>query len=205
MIRPVATLRRAQQGVVLFIALIVLVAMSLAGLALMRSVDTGTIIAGNLAFRQSAMHVGDIGVEAARNWLGNVTPTDTLKDDQPAITGGQGYYATWGDNLDLLGNDPDVTKVDYDWSGAIAVTTPAPPAGYNVKYVIHRLCKGTGLPTTTTCVKLTSGAGSTASGTKGAASFGSFAISVPTNALYRVTVQVTGPRNSVSYVQAVVY
>jgi len=196
-------LRRGQQGVVLFIALIVLVAMSLAGIALMRGVDTGTIIAGNLAFRQSAMHVADIGVEAARTWLTGVTPTATLYNDQPAITGGQGYFANWAQDLDLLGNDP--LKVDYNWNNAIAVTSPAPPAGYSVSYVIHRLCKQAGDPVSITCVKQTVGAGSTASGTKGAASFGTFAIQVPTNALYRVTVRVVGPRNSVSYVQAVVY
>lgn len=196
-------LRRGQQGVVLFIALIVLVAMSLAGIALMRGVDTGTIIAGNLAFRQGAMHVADIGVEAARTWLTGVTPTTTLYNDQPAITGGQGYFANWAEDLDLLGNDP--VKVDYNWNNAIAVTSPAPPAGYSVSYVIHRLCKQTGDPVSITCVKQTVGAGSTASGTKGAASFGTFAIQVPTNALYRVTVRVVGPRNSVSYVQAVVY
>jgi Tfp pilus assembly protein PilX len=54
--------RRAQQGVVLFIALIVLVAMSLAGIALMRSVDTNVLIAGNLAFRQGATMAGDWGI-----------------------------------------------------------------------------------------------------------------------------------------------
>ena len=41
-------LRRTQSGVVLFIALIVLVAMTLAGIAIMRSVDTGNQIAGNV-------------------------------------------------------------------------------------------------------------------------------------------------------------
>jgi len=116
-----------------------------------------------------------------------------------------GYFANWGENIDLVGNDPDVTKIDYNWNNAIAVTSPAPPSGYNVSYVIHRLCKQTGDPTSITCVKQTVGAGSTASGTKGAASFGTFAIQVPTNALYRITVRVVGPRNSVSYVQAVVY
>ena len=60
---------RRQHGVVMFISLIILVAMTLAGIALMRSVDTGTIIAGNLAFRQNTTYVGDIGVEAARAWL----------------------------------------------------------------------------------------------------------------------------------------
>lgn len=52
-------MRRAQQGVVLFVALIILVAMTLAGIALMRSVDTNVLIAGNLAFRQGATMAGD--------------------------------------------------------------------------------------------------------------------------------------------------
>jgi len=73
-----------------------------------------------------------------------------------------------------------------------------------VSYVIHRLCKATGDPASVTCVKQTTG-GSTSSGTKGAAAFGSYAIQVPTNALYRITVRVVGPRNNVSYVQAVVF
>ena len=47
-----------QSGVVLFIALIVLVAMSLAGVALVRSVDTNLLIAGNLAFKQGDTCVG---------------------------------------------------------------------------------------------------------------------------------------------------
>lgn len=199
------TVRKAQEGVVLFIALIVLVAMSLAGVALMRNVDTGTVIAGNLAFRQSAMHVGDIGVEAARNWLMNVTPMATLYNDQPGVAGGAGYFANWGENVDLLGNDVDPLKVDYNWNNAIVVASPAPPTGYEVRYVIHRLCKQTGDPASITCVKQTGSTTSVASGTKGAASFGSFAISVPTNALYRITVRVKGPRNSISYVQAVVF
>ena len=62
-------MRRAQQGVVLFIALIILVAMTLAGIALMRSVDTNVLIAGNLAFRQANTMYADTGVEAARAWF----------------------------------------------------------------------------------------------------------------------------------------
>ena len=40
-----------QHGVVLFIALIVMVALSLAAIALIRSVDTTNAVVGNLAFR----------------------------------------------------------------------------------------------------------------------------------------------------------
>ena len=52
-----------QRGLVLFFALIALVAMSLAALALVRSVDTSTLISGNLAFRQAATTSADGGVE----------------------------------------------------------------------------------------------------------------------------------------------
>ncbi len=194
-------LRRTQQGLVLFIALIVLVAMSLAGIALLRGVDTGTIVSGNLAFRQAAMHVGDIGVEAGRTFLMNTTPTSTLYNDN----GSAGYYAQWAEAVDLLGNKTATTSDNFNWSTAVNVTSPTPPAGYAVRWVIHRLCKQTGDPASITCVKQSGSVASGASGTKGAAAFGTMAIQVPTNALYRITVRVVGPRNSTSYIQAVVF
>src|SRR4051812_49591136 len=63
-------LRNRQSGVVLFIALIVLVALSLAGLATMRSVDTAALVASNIGFRQAAVHSADQGIQAAYNWVG---------------------------------------------------------------------------------------------------------------------------------------
>lgn len=201
MIKTHSVLRKAQQGLVLFIALIVLVAMSLAGIALLRSVDTGTLVAGNLAFRQSAMHTGDMGVEAARTYLLGVTPAANLHNDNS----GAGYYAQWAEDLDLLGNKTVTTSDDFNWGTAINVASPTPPTGYTVSYVIHRLCQQTGNPADVTCVKQTGTASTTGGGTKGAAAFGQMAISVPTNALYRITVRVLGPRNSTSYIQAVVF
>lgn len=191
--------RRRNRGVVLFIALIVLVAMSLAGIALMRSVDTGTLVAGNLAFRQGAMHVGDIGIEAARSWLQGQSATALYNDNT-----GAGYYSGWAQNVVLVGT-PSGSQVPFDWNTAIPVTSPAPPAGYSVSYVIHRLCESSGDPAAITCVKQTGSASASGGGTKGAAAFGQMAIQVPTSALYRITVRVVGPRNSTSFVQAVVF
>ncbi len=53
-----------QRGAVLLIALIVLVAMTLAGIAMMRSVDTGILVSGNMAFRQSATLAADAGINS---------------------------------------------------------------------------------------------------------------------------------------------
>lgn len=190
--------RKKQEGLVLFIALIVLVAMTLAGIALMRGVDTGTVIASNLAFKQTTTSVADVGVETARAWLLAQAATSLYNDNTSA---GTAYYATMQSNLDLLGNDPG--KTDYNWSSA--ATLASPPSGYVVRYVIHRLCDAVGNPVSVNCIKAASSDSSTASGTKGAAAYGQFAISVPTQAYYRITVQVTGPRNTLSYVQTVVF
>lgn len=58
---------RSQRGVVLLIALIILVAMTLAGIGMMRSVDMGSVIAGNLAFRQSTLNASETGTSTAFN------------------------------------------------------------------------------------------------------------------------------------------
>ena len=199
--------RRSQEGVVLFIALIILVAMSLAGIALLRGVDTGTVIAGNIAFRQNAMFVGDIGVEAARAWM--QSNVGALTADNAA----NAYYATWADDTDLLGNDTDPTTNSFDWDNRSKKVTTAPftpPSGYEVRYVIHRLCEVAGDPSTdpaiaAKCMRSSSSGGSTSSGSKGAANYGSYALSAPVAAVYRITVQVRGPRNTQSYVQATVF
>lgn len=201
--RPMArALRRSQQGAVLFIALIVLVAMSLAGIAMMRGVDTGAMIANNLAFKQGATMAADNGVEAARAWL-IANGGAPLYNDQPGITGGVGYFSTWQTGVDLIDGDADTTN-NFDWSTR-SVALAADAAGNQVSYVIHRLCDLAGNPASVNCVKSTDSGSSTASGTKGAAAFGSFAISTATEAFFRITVRVIGPRNTVSYVQAVVY
>ncbi len=56
---------RRQRGAALFIALIALVFMMLAGIAMVRSVDTSNVIAGNLTFRQASLSVADVATETA--------------------------------------------------------------------------------------------------------------------------------------------
>jgi len=193
---------RSERGTILFVALIVLVAMSLAGIALMRSVDTNVLIAGNLAFRQGATAGGDWGVESARAWITANPPK--LNVDQPA--GATFYWANWQQNLDLIGSDPALA--DYDWT---SFASPARDLGFDlagnrVQYVIHRLCDVAGAPNVVQCVKSslsvsTAGTG----GSNQVQPVGGGNVNVATVVLYRVTVRVTGPRNTVSFVQAVLH
>ncbi|UUZ75298.1 hypothetical protein LP414_26180 [Polaromonas sp. P1(28)-13] len=78
-----STVRSKQHGVSLIIALIALIAMTFAGLALIRAVDTSNVISGNLAFRQASLHATDVGVETALTALGTIVTT-SLDANYPA-------------------------------------------------------------------------------------------------------------------------
>lgn len=203
MMHRASVARPGQEGVALVIAMIVLIAMSLAGVAVMRSADTSFLIAGNLAFRRAATASGDAGVEAARTWL-MANNGSTLYNDQPA----QGYYATSQDALDLTGNATrGNTADDVAWtsSGASQPKCLATDnAGNTVCYIVHRLCNGTGAIDAGTC--------STQQTSKGGSSLGAMRpmttyqerswTDVATMAYYRVTVRIAGPRQNISFVQA---
>ena len=177
------------------IALVVLVAMTLAGIALMRSVDTSNLIAGNLAFQQAATRSADAGVEAAIAFLEGASMT-MLESDQPndgyAANGsettlnpsaGQSWDAYWVANL-------EARKVKLNNGVADA-------AKNKISYVIDRLCRYSG--------GKSSGGSCAASPVVTAATGNCECPGIPPNApsvvYYRITVQVIGPRNTVSYVQ----
>ena len=69
---------RRERGVVLFIALIAMVVLSLAGVALIRSVDTSGSVAGNIAFREASVTAVNLAIEQAVDWL---YVSKTLKPD----------------------------------------------------------------------------------------------------------------------------
>lgn len=190
-----------QHGVVLFLALIALVSMTLAGIALMRSVDTTTLIAGNLAFKQGATASADSGIEAGRTWLIANAGTATLSNDSAA----NGYYATDQVSLDLFGNvDWDGTNSGAASKAVILPDSALPSAlknkGYIVSYIIHRLCQNSGALSGGSCGTFQES--SSSGGTQGGG--GIKALSGVLQGNYRITARVRGPKNAISFVQAVV-
>ena len=189
--------RRRQSGVVLIVALIMLIAMTLAALTLVRSVDTANIIAGNLSFQQAATHAGDRGVEAAIAWIENNAAL--LTGNVPA----SGYAAN---GLTAAPGKPANETWDAYWvrvwapRPAVAMATDA-ATGTTVNYVIDRLCTNIGSPT--------GGAVCSESPIVGvlpgnAEEAGEKQIAAASQVYYRITARITGPRNTLSYVQAVV-
>lgn len=178
-----------QDGMVLLIALIMLIAMTMAGLAMMRSIGAGVGISGNLAFKQTATSVADFGIEQARSWL--TSPVRTI-DDLKADVVAEGYYATWN-----LGFSPQ----NYNWSNSKLVTAND-GTGNEIRYVIHRLCETNNLAPNEPLQKC---ATLTTPGSGGSKTGDATNLSTSIQPYFRVTSRVKGPRNTVSYVQVVMY
>lgn len=176
----------AQRGIVLFFALIALVAMSLAAVALIRSVDTNSLIAGNLAFKQSTLLSADRGVESAITWAsGNASALS-------ANSVANGYYAT--SNADAR------TLVD-----ASGFADGADSEGNQISYIVQRMCSVVGTPSDANCLygPETDKDGCLKQFLPDPPPPG-FCKTLP-NPAYRVTARVQGPKNTVSYIQAFVY
>ena len=199
----------SQRGIVLFVALIVMVALSLAGLALVRSIDTTSSVTGNIAFRQAALLQANWAVEeaVAHLYTGDTKLAAGAMIDPTTDAATQYYVAYFDPTKDstkaaqpaLPSGVPDVL---WKKSGAwpMALTAAASASDNSVKYVIQRMCTNAAegaaanqaqcelmqpkqaLGTTVTHQVIT-------------------AIKYP---LYRVTVRVDGPNNSLAFVQAMI-
>jgi len=134
-----------QRGVVLFIALIVMVVMSLAAIALMRSVDTTTAVIGNLGFRQASILPANYAIEDAATALftdANIPPGVARIANATADDPTQNYYAT---------HDPTAAGWDDKFGVPLPLQTalaanalghqlPQDGAGNTITYVIERMC-----------------------------------------------------------------
>jgi type IV pilus assembly protein PilX len=166
-----------QHGVVLFIALIVLVAMTMAGIAIMRSVDTGNLISGNLAFKQGTLQGGDYAVNGAVTYLLAQEFTGQLDNTNPSA----GYMAIGYTAM----TEPDWTS-DAAWANAVTVGTDA--TGNKAEYVINRLCDTPGAPNSVNCARIQKVGGEAGN-------------SHTPMIIYRVTTRISGPRSSASIIQ----
>lgn len=187
--------RSKQAGVTLLITLIVLVAMTMAAISLMRSIDTTNIIAGNLAFQQAATHAADAGTEAAVNTL---LPSLAANNQLSCSANCPLGYASFRQPLQ---EPPFVTWESY-WAGvqARSITLATDALGNTVSYMVESLCDGNGQ--TGTCVSSPPSVAVSCSGSDLGA--GSQQCIASARKYYRITSRVQGPRNAVSYIQAIV-
>ena len=181
-------LRAEQRGMVLFIALMVMAALGLAGIALIRSTDTGTTVTGNVALKQASIAAVDRAVESAVNalWYSAVDRTVDHPDRNYYAcvrnADGSACIAPSTSENSVIPERPDAiaSVAKLEAAGLSASLVPTDAAGNDVYYVIERMCLTSGPATAIDC---NVSAGSP-------------------NAFYRLTARVEGPRNTVTYAQA---
>jgi type IV pilus assembly protein PilX len=173
-----------------------------------RSVDTSTLISGNLAFQRSATSSGDAGTEAAIAWLATVeaanTSTNVLNDPAHPFNGddaAKGYYSS-------LDTAKSLTSGGFLWTDADSKLVGTDSSGNAVRYIVQRMCRNPNVPVKDAGC-LFSGAVQDTSGQnvplpqeicKGAGC----PVAGQTPQL-RITSRTDGPKNTRSYVQAFVY
>jgi Tfp pilus assembly protein PilV len=217
----------AQRGVSLLFALVALVALSLATLALVRTVDTGTLVLGNIGFKQDATVAGDQATREAIAWL--KANAASLNDDAPT----SGYYASTKEfkadktkdaPVDVTGQQQTVANRKLvDWSDAQdkkcpyaaagtfgscelkSVDAAAGTGGNKARYVIFRLCANAGNANddiNNSCAQPL--AGSTAGSGRGLIDYSTPRFGTTGGPYYRIVVRVLGARNTVGFTETIV-
>jgi type IV pilus assembly protein PilX len=200
--------KHAQSGVVLFLAMIALVVMSLAAVALIRSVDTNSMVAGNLAYKQTAAISSSYGIEAMADTIGVKALAYGNADDAA-----NGYYATcktFGTGAtDALKCDGANLTADASWvagtKSALAAGTGLTAGkdiyGNTIQYIVERMCHTAGAPSNSACLQAGVDLDNNSKNVLNEPNAGApeVATDLP---IYRVTVRVAGPKNTISYIQA---
>ena len=200
--------KNKQTGVVLFLAMIALVVMSLAAVALIRSVDTNSMITGNLAYKQTAAISSSYGIESMVDTLGPMPLTYGEAND--AVNG---YYALCsnfdggstdrcsGSNLTADASWVPGTNSRLATGDGITPGTGRDAYGNTIQYIVERMCHQVGAPSKAACLQAGSDPDNSSKNALNEPIAGApkTATDLP---LYRVTVRIAGPKNTTSYVQA---
>jgi len=181
--------KRSQGGYILLLVLVAMVAMMLSGIALIRSMDTSQLVAGNLASRNATLNSADVGMQNAVAALQAIAAAGNLNSDAAS----SGYYAEEA--------EPTWSSSSF-WATCTSCSTTTPDAAGNTVYwAIHRMCSSAGSPSATgNYCKSVAGSGATG---------GSMSSDAPTFTgtaayYYRITVQVLDKRNNSTLTQAFV-
>jgi type IV pilus assembly protein PilX len=211
--------RSRQTGASLLFALITLVALALAASALVRAVDTGAVVLGNLGSKKATAIAADRATQMAIQALAGMAA-----GAREADAANQGYYATSKEDYDITGFDrTDASRklVNWEVDGACAYATSGTcdpltrpsdeqtidaAAGLKARWLITRLCSqaGTISAAANNCAVPLKGTFQKDQGS-GEKSYSQIQQSISNpHPFFRIVVRVTGPRNAVTYTETII-
>jgi len=178
---------RGQRGMTMLVVLILLSVMLLGGLALARMSSVGTLVAGNISFKERALQASEVGINTAYATVSASTFPES--PSQP------GWYFSTARALDANGL-PD--GVDIGQGRLVTV------GAYEVRYVVERMCSVDAVTDTLQqCLVRQMDEGG-ADGSPKDKSTRASKVDQPGGKQYRITAQVTGPQSTRIVVQSLV-
>lgn len=193
MYRPRQRQRQRQRGVVLIFTLIVLLILTIGGVALVRSMHSSLFSAGNLAFRRDLVNQGE---QAVANVMAEFAAGGILSTS--GVTDGDLFSANYSSTT-LQTNNQGVPKAllndtIFGTVGQASNDITGATGDVTMRYVIDRLCNVTGVASSATCVQST---GTPTGGTHNR----NTAVAPPSATVYRLSVRVSGARNTQVFLQ----
>ena len=164
----------------MLVVLVLLSVMLLGALALAKLTEVGTLASGNTAYRDAAMQASEVGLNTAYQAVRN------LADENTAVAG---WYSA-----SALAKDSHGLPTGVDWSSAPAITV----GQMTVRYVAERACTtATVTNNLRECLvkQIPQQESRDASREK---------LDPPNSRQFRITVQVTGPKGTQTWVQSLI-
>jgi type IV pilus assembly protein PilX len=173
--------RRAQRGVTMLVVLVLMSVMLLGALAMARMTEVGALAAGNTAYREASLQASEVGLNTVYAQVRAIAAT--AENDNAA-----GWYWSTAQAQDANGL-PDV-----NWNAAPEIAV----GNYSVRYVSERLCTVATItdPLRDCLVKQIPVPTSARGGT------GNDKLDPPNSRQYRVTIRVTGPKGTTTFIQS---
>lgn len=173
--------RHPQRGVTMLVVLMLMSVMLLGGLALARLTEIGSLATGNSAYREASLQASEVGINTA------YAAVKALSNEESDT--GNWYWATI-QSADATTGIPTIT-----WSSAPEVVV----GSYSVRYAVERMCNTAPVSNTLRQCLVKQVPQSPESNV-----YGREALDPPNSRQFRITVRVTGPKDTETWVQSLV-
>jgi len=121
---------RRQRGVALPVMLVMMLVMLITGVYLLRSSNSATLAASNLAYDATLSRAVDLGLHEGFQWLHD--QAKAKRADLNADVAAQGYRSSLDSSL--------TPRDSAFWAGSVEISE----GDHTIEYVIHRLCARSG-------------------------------------------------------------